>query len=271
MRPKHHKYPQGRVVWLWCWLGVMVVGCSQNTGPGPTPQPNTLALLSLTRVSITSTPLFRLLRTPTSWTTNRVIQTLAPTPMPLQLSPPTCYETAISTLWCLGQVHNNLLVPVEQISVRVYLVTADGTALDTQATITARSDLPPGETSPYGVLFTTIPEGDIGPVAVLESAVQSNTGGRIISLVVQGVHSDSHDSIYHITGMLVNTSPITLHKIMVVVTLIDAHEQVTGFRQLHLPSDQKLAAGLMLPFMLDVLPQGTNTVRFEVSAEGQTD
>ena len=174
----------GRAVWLWCWLGVLVAGCATAVFSGSTSQSPTPALLGLTFPFATPTPVLRLLRTPTSRTltplaTNMVGLTwVMPTPLPMPLTPPTCYETPVGSLWCLGLVHNGLTVGVSQLIVRVYLVNAEGTGLAQQETALALSTLLPDEAVPYGVLFGSIPEGSLGPVAVLVSAVQANATPR---------------------------------------------------------------------------------------------
>ncbi len=261
----------GRSVWLWWWLGVLVAGCSQHVLPGlPSPAP-TPSLLSFTQALATPTPILRLLRTPTLrltgiGTTARTA-TLFATPLPVMVNPPYCYETPAGSLWCLGLVRNNLTVAVQQVIIRIYLVNAEGTALAEQDTHTARLMLAPGETSPYGALFNAIPEGSIGPVAVLVNA--SETTQIYELLEVRNVKSQLRNSGYHVTGTLLNTTGATIREPALVITLYDAAGRVTGFRLWRWPGDQILMPGASLPFDMEALPQGMNTTRIQASAEGQ--
>ncbi len=261
--------PNGRVVWLWWWLGVLVAGCAQTILPGSTTQAPTPPLLSLTLPLATPTPILRLLRTPVLLTTG-VIPVTRVVSAPLPVGPPACYETPAGSLWCLGLIRNGLTVPVGQIVVRVYLVRADGTALDAREAHSARLIVGPGENSPYGVLFDTIPAGIVGPVAVLVSAAeltgQASNFGR---LEVRDVQSDAHEASYHVSGVVANTTTRPLYQLGLVVTLFAAQDRVTGFRELRWPPDQILAPGESLSFEVDAIPQGLGTVRVEVSAEGQ--
>jgi hypothetical protein len=260
----------GRVVWWWWWLGVLVAGCSQTIVSNPTSPAPTLTLLRFTPQWVTPTPTPRLLRTPTLRTTSVMMMTLAPTPLALPVPAPNCYETPVGGLWCLGLVRNGLIVPIEQVIIRIYLVSADGTALAERDAPTALAVLPPGEMSPYGVLFDRIPEGSTGPVAMLISASKANVpGGNMPVLQVQDLRGENRDSVFYLTGVLVNTGAVTADQLRLVVTLLDSGGRVTGFRQLRWPPNQALLPGEQLSFSLEVIPQGLGTTRFEASAESR--
>jgi hypothetical protein len=263
----------GRVVWLWWWLGVLVASCSQSLLPGSTTQAPTPSLLSLTLPLATPTPILRLLRTPTVRSTGLVTATrAAATPLPLSIAPPTCYETPVGSLWCLGLIRNELSVPIDQIIMRVYLVNGDGTALGVQDARTARSILEPGAMSPYGILFDTVPDGTAGPVATLVSANQSSTQStHFVSIKARDIQGIAAQGGYQVTGKLVNTAAVTVRQLSLVVTLFDDGGRVTGFRQLQWPDGQPLQPGESLSFNVDAIPQGPGTVRAEASAEGRSD
>jgi hypothetical protein len=251
-------------------LGVLVAGCSQTIVSRPTSSAPTLTLLRFTPQWVTPTPAPRLLRTPTLRTTSVVMLTLAPTPLPLQIPAPDCYETPVGGLWCLGLVRNGLIIPIEQVLVRIYLVAADGTALAERDAPAARTMLSPGEMSPYGALFERIPEGSAGPVAVLISASKAKASGAKTPVVqVQDLNGENQSSAFHMTGALVNTGAVAADQLCLVVTLLDNSGRVTGFRELRWPPDQTLSPGERLPFSLDVIPQGLGTTRFEASAESR--
>ena len=94
----------GRLCWLWCCVGVLLAGCGQIISTTTDSRSTMVPLLGLTLPSITPTPILRLLRTPGSIFT----RTLAPTPLPIRVDSPICYETPVGSLVCLGVVHNVL-------------------------------------------------------------------------------------------------------------------------------------------------------------------
>ncbi len=260
----------GRVVWLWWWLGVLVASCGQSLLPGSTTQVPTPPLLSLTLPLATPTPILRLLRTPALRATGLASVTRAVvTPLPLSVSAPSCYETPVGSLWCLGLIRNELSVPTEQVVIRIYLVRLDGTALTFQDVRPARSLLEPGAASPYGALFNAIPDGTAGPVAVIVGAIQTSAqSAHAVSIDVRDVHSEAREAGYQISGTLVNRSAAPVRELNLVVALFDDGGRVTGFRQLQWPPAQVLRPGESLSFNLDAVPQGRGTIRVEASAEG---
>ncbi len=252
----------GRVSWLWCCFGVLLAGCAQVTNATRTP---TLTLLTLSRPAFTPTPILRLLRTPTLRATSISVLTFAaPTPLPIPPGTPNCYETPVGSLWCLGLLRNTLTVPIGQVIITVYLVRADGTALAEKQTATPRTHLAPGEFSPYGVLFDTIPDGFAGPVAVL---ISIGTVAPTGAVSVHDVQSELRDTTYHVTGTLANADSRLLHNLSIVVTLMDDGGRVTGFRKQRWPADHSLGPGAILPFAIDATPQGMGTTQVQVSAE----
>src|SRR5258706_12690077 len=144
----------------------------------------TLVLLNLTRPAFTPTPILRLLRTPTLRASNTLMPFPISTPLPIQLSPPDCYETPVGSLWCLGLIRNTLSVPIHQVLISVYLVRLDGTVLAEKITASANKTIAAGEFSSYGVLFDAIPEGFAGPIAVLTGATQTD---HTLSISVKNV------------------------------------------------------------------------------------
>lgn len=252
-----------RRAWLWLyWFGVLIAGCAQSGQPGSGTPPATLTLLSLTPPSpIAPTPTLRLLRTP-----NVLMVTLAPTPPPLLLSPPDCYETPPGGLWCLGQIQNGLLVPIEQVLIRVYLVTTDGTPLAERETPVARAYLLPGEMSPYGVMFDSVPNENAGPVAVLIRALESVR--NYPALGAQLTKIESVGDLYRVVGTLANQGRYPARELELCVTLLDAKGRVTGFRTLRWAADNQLQSGEYLDFTVSITPLGRGSERFEVSAAG---
>lgn len=256
--------------WVWCWLSVLAAGCGQGAMLTPITVSPSSTLPGYTHTPPTITPILRVLRTPSLAATVAHMATLNPslTPQPLTLDPPTCHETPVGSLWCLGLVRNSLALPVETVIVRIYLVTFDGNALSQNDTLIARSALRPGESAPYGVLFDHIPGGYAGPVAALLSANPANNlDARSIVLDIRALKGEPHEAVYHLSGQATNVTARPVQAIMLVVTLFDSAGRVTGYRQVSLK--QPVPSGASVSFELDVIPQGTGTTRYEVACEGQ--
>ena len=244
--------------WLCCWLGILAAGCSVPAGH-PTATLLPLATLpGYASVSPTRTPVWRLRLTPTRAVLLIVSASparatlLVPfsTPLPITLDSPTCYETVVGSLWCVGLIRNPLALALINIRIRVTLVNADGLALQTAEGSSSRDWLPAGETTPYGVLFTTPPPvGQSGPVAEVLNADPAPTGATfsVMPLTVETVQIDLNDTRYHVQAIIGNPGPHPAH-LVAVITLLDAEDHVTGFRTVD--NDTTLAAGATI--LLDV-------------------
>jgi hypothetical protein len=253
----------GQIYWLWCCFTVFLAGCGHTLVGTTTP---TQVLLTFSTPTFKSTSVLRLLRTPTLRPSGTALAMVG-TPLPLIVDPPTCYETPVGSVWCFGLVRNVGSLTLEHINLSVYLVTINGDAVVEQEISTAHKVLFPGMRSPYGVLFDSMPEHAVGPLAMLINGtpVSLEKQNQIAEVTVSNVQYDKRDEVYYITGVLTNSDKQSVHNISVVVTLFNDRQQVTGFRTQHIA--QSLAIGQSISFQLDVIPQGQSTQRIEVNAE----
>ncbi|MCC7207683.1 MAG: hypothetical protein IT323_10265 [Anaerolineae bacterium] len=262
---------RGRAKWWWCWLSVLVASCSQTLFSSPGAQTATLSLLRMTPIPATPTLALRLLRTPPFLATRTLTRTAAPTPLPLPVAAPDCYETPVGGLWCLGVITNRLRMPVEQVAVQVYLVTPDGTALAAQGGRLAQDVLWPGQSAPYSVYFDRVPDGVAGPVAMLASVTRADVDARPpVEVRALGMQQDAGDRRVHVSGTLANVLGRAISAPAVTVTLLDERGRVLGYRTQRWPAGQRLQPGEALDFALDVTPQGAGAIRVEVSAGADT-
>lgn len=251
-----------RVVRWWCFLGLLAAGCSAGISSTPASYTATLTLLTLTQSSPTPTPALFLLRTPAIHPTS-----IRSTPPVLNIRPPDCYETPVGGMWCLGLIRNILIIPLEGVTVRVYLVTAEGIALSHRETLIARSTLPPGEMSPYGVFFESVPAGMVGPVATLVDAQQVSVDSVLPTLVARISMEDNQGALFYVMGEVHNAGSITTKGFELVITLFDQQDRVVGFRQWR--SGAFLAGGETLPFELQLIPLSQKAIHAEVSVDGR--
>jgi hypothetical protein len=257
-----------QLVWLWCCLGVLVASCSQSNTSNAPAQTATLALLKWTSVpTATPTPTPRLRRTPTLNPATLIALTLVPTPLPLSVSMPSCRETPVGSLLCLGSLHNPLGEPISQLVLRVYLVDESGNALAVREVTTARSYLLPNESTPYGAQFDQMPSAYRGAVA--EIACASRNTQPLPHLTVESLQSTFTEGQYVLSGEVRNHSEQAVDHLSLVATLYDKLGQVTGFRHLRLPPEQVLPPKERLPFQLSVVPHLEGTRNIVAAAEGK--
>ncbi|MBO9308876.1 MAG: DUF3426 domain-containing protein [Chloroflexi bacterium] len=215
----------------------------------------------------TPTPTPRLRRTPTLNPATLIALTLVPTPLPLSVSMPSCRETPVGSLLCLGSLHNPLGEPISQLVLRVYLVDESGNALAVREVTTARSYLLPNESTPYGAQFDQMPSAYRGAVA--EIACASRNTQPLPHLTVESLQSTFTEGQYVLSGEVRNHSEQAVDHLSLVATLYDKLGQVTGFRHLRLPPEQVLPPKERLPFQLSVVPHLEGTRNIVAAAEGK--
>jgi hypothetical protein len=259
--------------WLWIWVGVLVAGCthvwSSDGTPVATREP-TLPLLGYTRLPPSLTPsLWPVVAATPLITAEATSMSATSMALYLSVSGPACYETAVGSLMCLGQVHNPLDKPVEYVTVGVHLLTRDGTILAAGEATLSRSVLPPGASGPYRVLFDSKPAGYAGAHPfVMTGEIAEDYEGRFASLTMQEVSGAFVIDQYQVSLSLANKGTRPISGIAVTMTLLDEYSRVTGFRRMYLEPDRRLDPGDSLALTLKVIPQGPNTVAFDAFAEG---
>jgi len=266
---------QHRWRWLWIWVGVLVAGCGQvwsSEGTRTATREPTLPLFGYTLLPPSLTPGFGSAYTVTpliSPDSTNMIVSPSPIALYLNVTGPTCYETPVGSLVCLGQVYNMLDSPVEQVMVGVQLVARDGTPLATGQGLLARWLLPAGAAGPYRVLFDRLPDGVANARSFILSGQNApDTGNAHVNLTLQEVSGTFIIDQYQVSLSIINQNSSPVGHIAVTMTLLDNQRRVTGFRQEYLDADRRLAPGDSLALTLKVIPQGPNTVAFDAFAEG---
>jgi hypothetical protein len=266
---------QHRWRWLWIWVGVLVAGCGQvwsSEGTRTATREPTLPLFGYTLLPPSLTPGFWSAYTATPLIvpgSTSMIVSPSPIALYLNVTGPTCYETPVGSLVCLGQVYNMLDSPVEQITVGVQLLARDGTLLATGEALLARWLLPAGSAGPYRVLFDALPDGfaNARPF-IMSGQIAPSVGDYYANLTLQEVSGTFVIDQYQVSLSLINLNPEAVEHVAVTMTLLDDQHRVTGFRQVYLDADRRLAPGESLALTVKVIPQGPNTVAFDAFAEG---
>ena len=194
-----------------------------------------------------------------------------PTPLPLEMTAATLYQTPVGGVWCLGEVVNTTAGPVTNMQVQVTLVSADGQPLMTGLTLAAADYLAPGKRAPFAILFKAPPAGfSDAQVRLLRGEAISQITAAFVPLDVARVEGAVSGPQYRVTGQLLNNSAVTLNRISVVVTLYDDESQVVGYRQKVYGAEEVIiSAGQSWEFRLLLTPQGLEPpASFQVLAWG---
>lgn len=255
--------------WLWIWVGVLVAGCGQiwSSDGTASPTPENLPLLGYTLLPPTLTPSTWAMVTATPLIS--IDNNVTPVALYLTISGPACYETAVGSLVCMGQVHNTYSQPVEQVKVRIQLLTREGIPLDDGETQVARWRIPAGDSGPYRVVFDSIPAGYAGAYGyVTGGSLSPEVGAQYANLTLRPVSGTFVIDQYQATLSVINQDARPVEQVAVTMTLLDSQGTVTGFRRVNLPQDGRLEPGEALALTLKVVPQGNNTVTYHAFAEG---
>jgi len=194
-----------------------------------------------------------------------------PTPLPFGVRGVAFYETPVGSLWCLGEIVNTSDFTLTNVQVHVTLFDAAGEPL-TEADAFAAADLiPPGERSPFGILFTTPPSGWVSPqVTIVRGEAAGVLADSYAPIAITGLEGQPTGSQFQASGMVQNTSTEqSADSVSVIVTTYDAQGLVTGFRRGKAEIGDTLAPGATAPFALLLTYHGDAPTDFNAIALGR--
>ncbi len=196
---------------------------------------------------------------------------ITPTPLPLTVQGVALYETPVGSLLCLGEVLNTTEFTLMNTQVHVALFDADGQQLIAANAFTAADVIPPGERSPFGVLFTTPPADWVNPlVTIMRGEAAGALADSYVPMTVVETTGQPAEPQFQASGMVQNTSAEkTAGEASVTVTTYDAEGLVTGFRQRTLELDAPLAPNATAPFTVELNFHGAIPADFYVIALGR--
>jgi LysM repeat protein len=174
-----------------------------------------------------------------------------PTPIPLVVQGVACYETPVSSLWCLGEVVNTTATPVTNVHLLVTLFDADGQRLAEQDPFVAADLIPPGERAPFGVLFIDPPPGRVVPQV---SLVRGQAAGELAAsyVFVSAIETQGRPAgpRFEVSGTVRNDGDLAAGSVSVVATTYDTDGMVTGFWHAAVALEGPLAPGETAPFSM---------------------
>ncbi len=182
-----------------------------------------------------------------------------PTPLPLNLADPLCFETTEGGILCLGRVDNPLRDNVQRAAVRVDLFQPDGTLLEQRETLLEQRLIPAGESAPYRALFPGGEEQalyrDFGNAS--SHLLRAEWAARVTGpppLHIEASSGRLENGWYVVDVEITNLDDDESTRLRLVVTLYNDEEQVMGYRVV-----ETSAIG----------PQKTTTIRVEVLPQVQ--
>jgi LysM repeat protein len=192
-----------------------------------------------------------------------------PTPIPFDVLGVACYETPVGSLWCLGEVVNTTATSVTNVQMLVTLYDAGGQRVAQADTFIAADLIPPGERSPFGVLFVDPPPGQVVPqVTLVRGQIAGDLAASYVSVSAIETQGRPSGPQFEVSGLVQNDGALAAGSVSVIVTIYDAEGLVTGFRHASVALEAPLAPGETAPFSLLLNFHGDAPADFSVIALG---
>lgn len=176
------------------------------------------------------------------------------------------YQTAVGSLWIMGEVINDGSLPVELVQVKIDLSDVDGELVRSFEVWTAVSLIQPGAKAPFGVLVPEVPANLNQPVV---SIVSGNSvvdlGSRSMDVVVVETAVSTQSERVQLTGSMQNSGDQPVNQMILTTTFYNDQGNITGFQQQVL--SQMLQMGETAVFTLNAAPPGNMTSHAVINVE----
>ena len=187
------------------------------------------------------------------------------TPAQLELPSPTCYPSPTGAVLCMGWVANNILQPVERVTLHVRLLRRDSTVLAEGDVGVEQGVIPTGVSAPYRILFNANWMEYASAFVTLQSAdVAMGTENRI-GLQIEGEQQRLENGFYIVSATLRNDSSTSVRLLRAVLTLRDDQGRITGYRVLILNGN--LANNELTTLDISAVSQTTDPVSHTLFVE----
>jgi hypothetical protein len=173
-------------------------------------------------------------------------------------------------LWSLGEVANTTTVTLTNVQVNVTLFDAIGEPVAESDTFAAADLVPPGASSPFGLLFTTPPDWASYQIAVLRADDAGALADAYVPISVTAVDGRPSESQFEVSGTVKHVGAGQIARsVDIIVTTYDAQGAVTGFRQHTVRLDEGLTPGATASFTVLLTAHGGFPDDFSVIALGR--
>jgi murein DD-endopeptidase MepM/ murein hydrolase activator NlpD len=179
------------------------------------------------------------------------------------------YQTAVGSLWFMGEVHNTTTEPIEQVQIQVTLQGKDGAETGRSTAFAVTDIVEPGGRSPFAVLFTTPPDSFAGYQVVALAGVASTHPGKAYPDVSVTHYSGApQGETLAVSGEVKNTGTSDAEAVTIIVTGYDSANRVVAIRAMDL-AESKLLAGETAPFRVNLLSAGGPIVSYVVQVQAR--
>ena len=179
-----------------------------------------------------------------------------PAPLP-QVQPPDCYETRPDNLLCLGRVDNLLDYEVESITVEVYLLRADGTIYQSQASAVEQTSIPSGSFAVYQASFEAS-SSDFASAAATVIGAQIG-GDHFAPMQIEAITTEQVGDRVLVNATIVNPGTQAVEVMRAFVALSDQIGRVVGYRVYNFDPGTILDPAGRLPLRVELTPQVIET------------
>jgi LysM repeat protein len=192
-----------------------------------------------------------------------------PTPQPVQVDNAAFYKTPVGSLWGLGEVANTTNVALTNVQVKVTLFDVAGDPVAENDTFAAADLIPPGASSPFGLLFTTAPDWSSYQMTVVRADGADGLADTYVPMSVVEVDGRPSEAQFRISGTLKHVGTVTAESVDIIVTTYNAQGTVTGFRQETLRLEEGLTPGATRAFTILLTAHEQSPDDFSVIALGR--
>ncbi len=185
-----------------------------------------------------------------------------PLPLDVEVTQIHAYQTAVGSVWLLGEVTNKGEAPVENVQVEIGLLDERGEAVAMASAWTAVPVIQPGASSPFGVLLNEPPPFVQPAVAVVGGQVVAELGNRYLDLVVLDTAVTRTEGYGEAAGRIRNLGEQTAVDVTVAAAFYNEQGEIVGFSLMTLPDP--LAPGEARPFIISNVPPGGTAVSVNI-------
>ncbi len=192
-----------------------------------------------------------------------------PTPQPVRVQGTAFFATPVGSLWGLGEVANTTGTTLTNVQIKVTLFDDGGEMVAETDTFAAADLIPPGERSPFGVLFTSPPDWDSYQMTIVRADDAGALADAYIPISVTEANGRPRQSQFEVHGVVEHVGGAQAARTTdIIVTTYDAAGVVTGFRQHTIRLDRELTAGGTMPFTVSLTAHRDPPDSFSVIALG---
>jgi len=135
-------------------------------------------------------------------------------------------------LHIVGEIINNLEVPLNQINVHVTLLDEDGDLIATKETSSLVNIIMPGMKSPFDLVLTNNEAKKTKSYSLELDYKVSTPKNQVIDITESELSRDNYNNLI-ITGTVINRGDITANTVAVIATLYDKEGNVAAVSRVH--------------------------------------